>query len=970
MGKSRTHFLAALLVAVAGAASLGTVSGPLVGQLLPETEGSNATVIDDGDIGFATQGKYWRPVVGSGGYLNDYMVNDHCDSRGRVRWQFSPVLPGLYEVYATWPANDDYSKDVTFRVYDRNGQLGADQHVDQRKQPDGSVVGGSRWQSLGKYSVEQLYNDKEKPIANFIRIYGDSVACNRVFAADAVRVVRIDEKTRTLKITEAGGPDYREDHNVVRGQKNVQFFQFQAEGDDIGPLVIDRIYLAPTVGSAKNFSNLHVISYSGPDKNVRKEYTYKANILNDGRVAIVIRQNGIRVEKNERVAIMIEADISEKAEFGTNEFAFATAMANYIYAKDEKNTYLFGTRTDGQCKEVPCEKEVWTGGTINVKIGDENGEDGDVGTDDVGSSSTGTDDAGGDDGSSSSNSDASASLVVAQQAISSEETAVENQKNLTLLRFKARASGKDTLMTKSKFKMKDGNVLNLQNYALWTDTDGNGQVDTLIGDANPANEMVAFSNIKGGGYVVPKDTTVTFEVRGDVASSPVNGMARLEFATTESDYVAAEELSDGKGLSGIQTDSSECPGDKCDINVTTANSTLWHIGKQGSLYVTKDSVPLRNRQLLGGTLGDAVLRIQFHAEDEDIDVTDLQITSSGGFANSVDRLELYKEGSAEPFALATISGCASDATPERLFGLNVRSFCANMESEQLVIPEGSDVDVIVRPRMKTDTAGAVTNETIAFWISGADVADNSSGAGAVRARGRSSQNILKANNGDSSAGGEIFIGTASNSSNRSILGNRNVSVLAKIASLTNANPDPNGTSVPTGDAAIGQFKFTAASHTNSNNGLNDAVINRLYFDVTATNVAIQASSFILYNKADSSTVVACIPRSTNGTKLTGSVTGTFLVECSGLFESPVGTNVSSGDSVTLVLESYIQNPNTSAGGTSTLQVALKNINNIQNDGFGPTSGRIEWHDYDGGNMHSFYWIENPETNVNSTAYSS
>lgn len=85
--------------------------------------------------------------------------------------------------------------------------------------------------------------------------------------------------------------------------------------------------------------------------------------------------------------------------------------------------------------------------------------------------------------------------------------------------------------------------------------------------------------------------------------------------------------------------------------------------RAGDLFVTMDSSPVRSRHLLGGVLSETVFRLHFRAEGERIDVTDLQLTSRGSNASSIDRLELYTDGSTTPFATATAGGCGSDLVP-------------------------------------------------------------------------------------------------------------------------------------------------------------------------------------------------------------------------------------------------------------------------------------------------------------------
>jgi hypothetical protein len=577
---------------------------------------------------------------------------------------------------------------------------------------------------------------------------------------------------------------------------------------------------------------------------------------------------------------------------------------------------------------------------------------------------------------------ATATLTIAVKAIGTTDTAVENAKNVKLFRFEARAGeAEDILFTKSVLESKSGSLLNGQNYSLWVDTDGDGVVDTILEDGVASqSSQIPFSDLAGGGYVIPAEETVIFEVHADIASSLTNGDLQIQFATGSSvTFLEAEELDDGSNLSGLKINGSfHNSVTSADIIVTTVDSQRWILVSQGDLFVTKDSTPLTNRQLLGGSLGDAVLRLQFHAENEAIDVTDLQIYSSGSIVTSVDRLELYKSGESTPFALATVGGCGSDDVLTQNPGVQgsttIEQFCANMESRQLVIPEGDDIDVVIRPKMKSDVDGGITNEIVWFFIDKQNVSDESSGSGSVRARGDESSNNLTANDEDASAEGEVFIGTATAAANATINGNKNISVLAKITSITNASEDANGSAVPTGISDIGAFKVAAAAHGNSKDGLNDAVLSGLLFSVNATNVSISASTFKLYNKASSSDAnkIACTAYNST-TAIVGTASGTLTVDCGNLAASSViDTVIDQGDDLTLVLEANVTDPsNSTVGAVSTLQVSLNSFNSISNTTYGNASGdsHLQWSDKDISTT-SFTWVEYPETTVKSTSYQS
>ena len=601
---------------------------------------------------------------------------------------------------------------------------------------------------------------------------------------------------------------------------------------------------------------------------------------------------------------------------------------------------------------------------------------------------------------------ANATLSIAVKTLNATETTVENAKNINLLRFEARAGeAEDILFTKAIFDADSGSLLNVSNYALWVDTDGDGQVDTLLEDGVASqNDRIPFQDLLGGGYVIPREETVIFEVHGDVSSSLTNNDLEVKFATgtsVQASYIEAEELDDGSNLSGIttnstcQTDTDTTAESNCDITVTTADSTLWSLVSQGALFVTKDSTPLRARQLLAGSLGEAVLRLQFRAQNEDIDVTDLQITSSGSNASAVERLELYKEGESTPFALATIGGCGTDDAltynPHNSTtgtAAPADTFCANMEQRQLVVDEGEDLDVIVRPRMKADTSGGVSNQLLGFFIENQEVSIESSGSGAVRARGDESSNNLSANDKDGVEGGEVYIGiTSANDTctggvanqNCVIASSHNRSVLAKVTSITNASPHPNGSPVPTGVTPVGEFKFTAAAHSNSDEGLNDVVLSGVVFDVNATNVNIDAGAFKFYNQRDSTVTKSCQAHYSNSTRSSigtagtsgGNASGSLLVDCRGLVADSVNTEVDEGSDETFVLEADILDSQISAVG-STLQASITNFESVTRNNYGVASGEshIHWRDSDGGAAVSFFWIEYPETVVKSVSYSS
>lgn len=575
---------------------------------------------------------------------------------------------------------------------------------------------------------------------------------------------------------------------------------------------------------------------------------------------------------------------------------------------------------------------------------------------------------------------ATANLTIAQKATATADTAVKNSKNLNTFRFEGRAGeAKDVLLTKLIFKAASGSLNNGQNYTLWADTDQNGSVDTILEKGVSAQgTTVTFSKMTGGGFVIPKEKTVVFEVHTDIAGSLTNGWLQLMFSTADT-YVEAEDVVRGSSLSGIKTDSVACASSTCEITVTTASAVALKLVNQGDLYVTKDTVSVRPHQLLGGTLGDTVLRLQFHAENEAIDVTDIQLTSSGGTATSVDRLELYKDGTTTPFATATTGGCGSDRTRTYYgtgstnvntnFSGTASAFCAKMQSQQLIVPKGGDVKILVRPRIKSDVDGATSNQTVQFFIDATAVSNNATGSGAIRARGYESSNNLTATDYDGSNEGEVFIGTSSSTATANTLfrGDRSVTVLSKIASITNANPDANGSPIQSGPLDMGQFKIAAAANVNSKNGLNKVVLSGVIFNVTATNVYVDSTTFVIYNKVNSTSTKGCSALTTAGAAVSTSVSGSFLVYCVGLNGSAINASIDQGTDATFVLRGTVTTPQITTAG-SNLQVSLLNFDSISRTAFTPTGSHFEWIDSDNTTSTTFRWVEYTDSTIKSTSY--
>ncbi len=375
---------------------------------------------------------------------------------------------------------------------------------------------------------------------------------------------------------------------------------------------------------------------------------------------------------------------------------------------------------------------------------------------------------------------------------------------------------------------------------------------------------------------------------------------------------------------------------------------------RGTLYVYQDAVPTRPRQVLAGDLSEPVLHLELLAENESIDVTRLVFTNLGTGTENIFLIKLYREGESVAFATASLDQCNSIGS-----GLPANSFCAVMESQQIMVPEGGGTTVLVRLSMLNDALGAVSGPDGIIQLAILKPSDYADGFSTITARGFDSNDDLLINDGDSIAEGEIIAGRSTPGTDEEIIGHANDTVLAKIFSIQNMNWDADGTNVPVGqNKHIAMFQFTALSNSNILNGINNASIEDIIFTVESSNVAFD-SAFDLYNQFDPTQQIRCTPTGAEGA---------FLVECSATDNTSVDMAMAPWESITLVLEADIS----SASDGSSLQVCLTDFADRSKSVFGTGNGQshIRWSDTKGEPSEVlFAWIEYGATEVCSTRYS-
>ncbi len=533
-----------------------------------------------------------------------------------------------------------------------------------------------------------------------------------------------------------------------------------------------------------------------------------------------------------------------------------------------------------------------------------------------------------------------------------------------LMRFDMSAHKvRDIVLTGLTFEAEQGSLLNAEKYALWVDHDGNGVVETpLETGVSPDDDFVTFQDLFGGGYVITEQT-VTFEVRAAISGSPQSTTLQLRVAANG---IEAEEL-DGRALSGIRKDGI-CSG-RCQITQQTTPAEIITILPHGNLFVSESSIPIRSHLLLGGAITDPILRLTFRADDEDIALTTLRISSSGSTAQSIERLELLTEGSSTPFTNATVSACSGDdvLALNPTGGSAITTFCANIPSSAFIVEDNERRDLLIRAKMRSDAAGGISGEAVQLWLTGQAVSDAATGSGAIEARGMSSSESISANDGDGTKEGEIFMGRETPGTNQNIVGSMHTSVFSAFAGISNGSDDSNGDPVPSGTHELGAFTFTAATNANTEDGTNVVVIDDLLFTMSSTNVTFDASSFSLFNRDDSTVVEACTAVDSGGSPLAGSISGSFFVLCENLDSSSIPSDIASGDSLILALQGSISNPQVSSSTASFLQVSLQNFTSPRSS-FGVSGSHIHWLDRDGGGETDLFWVDLPLAEIGSTQY--
>ena len=499
-------------------------------------------------------------------------------------------------------------------------------------------------------------------------------------------------------------------------------------------------------------------------------------------------------------------------------------------------------------------------------------------------------------------------------------------KDVALFRFNAIAGRQDVYITTLKFASDVGSLNFAENYRLFIDRDGNGKVETLFGRATPDGETITFANLN---ILVKDGQYINIELWADIDTTQSASNLSIQFDTTQPDFVEGVDRVDGEDVTGITLNGGTCTlGSICWIDVVTLSSQTITIRTQGNVFVVEDNSPVGSRQILASTTTPPLLILKFIADAEDVKIKELAIE---GVPSSVESLQFHVEGSSTPFATGRTVNCGS---------VTAGRFCSDTD---FIIPQSGEKSIEVRAVMNSDNSGAQSNQSVTFSVSASTTAPVD-----ISAEGFYSGQQLLQNDGNSSAEGEVFVGTETAATNSAITGPTHTVVLARLSNIENIHADPDNSPITGGGLTFATFRFSADTHENSNGGLNNVDIDTLVFTVSAVNMEFEAGSFYIFNTENSATIATCSESAT---------TGTITVTCSGLTANALSTSISQGDSIDLALHGTVSNAHVSPG-VSILQASLQQLSNPN------TTGTVEWSD----GSTTFGWVDIGKTVVKSTSY--
>jgi len=505
---------------------------------------------------------------------------------------------------------------------------------------------------------------------------------------------------------------------------------------------------------------------------------------------------------------------------------------------------------------------------------------------------------------------------------------VKGADDISLMRFEVSASEtQDVEITKLRFDVDTGVVGNdLDNagsYVLYAEEDG-----VLVQVAGPEtdDDDILFENFI---YNLAKDETAVFEVHADVDNSVGAGdslQLRFYNEATPSDFIEARDEN------GDDIDDAEI------TYVPGTLSTLWSFVDSGSLYITESS-SLSPQQLVGGT-ADSVLNLEFEAEDEDVTIELLKLTTANTNASitTVDVEVTYPDNTTDVLE-ANVGRCAGESSPTA-----GSMFCVNTHFD---VPANESVFVRVMPIIQAENAGGVSGEPVVFSLEGANASFE-----VIEARGVDSNQLLTHADADAIKEGEYYVNRdAPNNPGAStdIDGENNLVVFGRVTSVTNSGND-SSTIMPVGNKIISEMEIDTDPE-----GTSGVEIDGMIFEVIADGVTITSGSFQLFDTQTDTPA--------GNFTCTDAGTAPIIVTCSGMAAAAIDTDLEPGTSTEFALRATI----TGSTPGSSLQVSLNDYNDANAATFGGGDSSVSWVDTDG-SATPVLWFDLPYSVVNFTSY--
>jgi type II secretory pathway pseudopilin PulG len=140
------------------------------------------TLVDNGNPGYRETDVGvidWQSELRSHAFHGTVRWNNGGGVGDKAQWQFTGLAPGWYQVLVTFPNGGDQASDAPYTVYDGSLAKGT-VRIDQRVAPSGPIFEGSRWASLGLFSI----------VGDTLRVELSDDADGNI-VADAVRIVPV-----------------------------------------------------------------------------------------------------------------------------------------------------------------------------------------------------------------------------------------------------------------------------------------------------------------------------------------------------------------------------------------------------------------------------------------------------------------------------------------------------------------------------------------------------------------------------------------------------------------------------------------------------------------------------------------------------------------------------------------------------------------------------------------------------------